>query len=194
MHYLVGLGNPGEKYKNTRHNVGWLMVESLLKEKGLPGLVESSKYAGRISEGMLAGEELTSLLPNTFMNKSGSAVAKLVPKEEVDRLIVVHDDVDLPIGEMKMAVDRGAGGHNGIQSIIDSLGSKEFIRIRIGVAGKSFWTGKTKRPVGDRLSGHVLGTFGRREQKALAELIPTFMTAVETTLVDGVEKAMNQFN
>lgn len=194
MHYLVGLGNPGERYQNTRHNVGWYMVREFIALHGLPQLVSSSKYAGEVSEGMLGEHELTCLLPTTYMNKSGSAVAKLVPKNETSNLIVVYDDVDLPIGELKVSVGRGAGGHNGIQSIIEALGSKDFTRIRIGVAGKSFWTGKTKRPNGERLAGHVLGRFTAREQKALAALAPTFNDVVATIVEAGVEQAMNQFN
>lgn len=194
MYYLVGLGNPGEKYSDTRHNVGWFFVEALIEKVGLPSLVNSSKYSGRISEGMLAGEELTCLLPDTYMNKSGSAVAKLVLREEVGNLVVVYDDVALPVGEVKISVGKGSGGHNGIQSIIDALGSKDFIRVRVGIAPVSFWTGKTIRPKGEKMSRHVLGKFGKKEQKQIADLADQFTKIMTSIVTEGVEVTMNKFN
>ncbi len=150
MHYIVGLGNPGEKYKNTRHNIGWTVLDYFIENEGLPGLVDSAKYAGSMSTGVVNGQEVTILYPNTFMNKSGSAVRKLVPKEEAEKLVVVYDDVDLPVGDIKVSVGRGAGGHNGVASIIESLGSKDFVRVRVGIAPVSFWTGKAGRPLTTR--------------------------------------------
>lgn len=194
MYYLVGLGNPGEKYSDTRHNVGWFFVEALIEKVGLPSLVNSSKYSGRISEGMLAGEELTCLLPDTYMNKSGSAVAKLVLRKEVGNLVVVYDDVALPVGEVKISVGKGSGGHNGIQSIIDTLGSKDFIRVRVGIAPVSFWTGKTIRPKGEKMSRHVLGKFGKKEQKQIADLADQFTKIMTSIVTEGVEVTMNKFN
>ncbi|MCA9365524.1 aminoacyl-tRNA hydrolase [Candidatus Kaiserbacteria bacterium] len=194
MYYLVGLGNPGEKYSDTRHNVGWFFVEALIEKVGLPSLVNSSKYSGRINEGMLAGEELTCLLPDTYMNKSGSAVAKLVLREEVGNLVVVYDDVALPVGEVKISVGKGSGGHNGIQSIIDALGSKDFIRVRVGIAPVSFWTGKTIRPKGEKMSRHVLGKFGKKEQKQIADLADQFTKIMTSIVTEGVEVTMNKFN
>lgn len=194
MYYLVGLGNPGEKYSDTRHNVGWFFVEALIEKVGLPSLVNSSKYSGRISEGMLAGEELTCLLPDTYMNKSGSAVAKLVLRKEVGNLVVVYDDVALPVGEVKISVGKGSGGHNGIQSIIDALGSKDFIRVRVGIAPVSFWTGKTIRPKGEKMSRHVLGKFGKKEQKQIADLADQFTKIMTSIVTEGVEVTMNKFN
>lgn len=193
MFYIVGLGNPGEKYENTRHNVGWMVLDYMVDTLGLPAPVLSSKYAGRISEGVIGSEEVTLLYPETFMNKSGSAVKKLVPKNEIEQLVVVYDDVDLPIGEIKISQGKGSGGHNGISSIVSTLGSKNFVRVRIGIAGKSLF-GQTKRPTGERLPKHVLGDFKKREQKALSEVLPKASEAVQKILTEGVQKAMNDVN
>lgn len=194
MFYIVGLGNPGEKYERTRHNIGWLALDYLIEQEGLPALVESGKYAGRISEGVLCGEDVDILYPDTYMNKSGSAVQKLVSKDAVKNLIVVHDEVDLPVGEVKISVNRGDGGHNGISSIINSMGSKEFIRIRLGISPTSFWTKKVKRPQGAALPKHVLGNFTTWEDKHLERQFELTRDIIKTILRDGVEAAMNRFN
>jgi len=138
MLYIIGIREiPGKEYEHTRHNVGWMVLDYLVS-LSLPSPVSSSKYAGRISAGVLAGEEVMLLYPDTFMNKSGSAVKKLVPKGQEGNLVVVYDDVDIPVGEIKVSFGRGDGGHNGIKSIVASLGTKEFTRVRIGIAPKSF--------------------------------------------------------
>ncbi|MFT7507461.1 MAG: PTH1 family peptidyl-tRNA hydrolase [Acidimicrobiales bacterium] len=193
MFYIVGLGNPGKEYENTRHNVGWMALDYLIEHAGLPSLFTSSKYAGRVSEGILADEEITLLCPDTFMNKSGSSVKKLVAKGNEGNLVVVYDDVDIPLGEIKVSVGRGDGGHNGIKSIVSSLGTKEFIRVRIGIAPKSFF-GKTKRPKGDRLPKHVLGDFKKREQKDMETGLAKAKQAIEIIVKEGVEKAMSTCN
>ena len=193
MNYIVGLGNPGTEYENTRHNVGWMALDSFIEEAGLPSLHNSAKYAGGVSEGVLAGQEVVLLYPNTFMNKSGSAVKKLVPKGQESLLTVVYDDVDIPLGEIKVSVGRGDGGHNGIKSIVSSLGTKEFVRVRIGIAPKSFF-GKIKRPKGDRLPKHVLGDFKKKEYAELGEGLKKAGKAIELIVTEGVEKAMGECN
>lgn len=193
MFYIVGLGNPGEKYQQTRHNVGWMVLDYMVDVLGLPSPVSSSKYAGRISEGVLGSEDITLLYPDTFMNKSGSAVKKLVPKGKEGQLVVVYDDVDLPVGDIKISQGKGSGGHNGISSIVSALGSKDFIRVRVGIAGKSIF-GQTKRPTGERLPKHVLGDFKKREQRSLDEVLPLATTAIQTIVTKGVVAAMNTYN
>lgn len=195
MHYIVGLGNPGEKYESTRHNVGWLALDHCIEKLGLPSLIESSSLSGRVSGGVIGNEEVTILYPDTFMNNSGTAVAKLVPKNEVEQLVVVHDDIDLPFGEIKIVQGRGAGGNKGVQSIIEKLGSKDFVRVRVGIAPKSFWTGKVKRPAGGGpLERFVLKSFTTAEQKQLPEIFEKVKVAIENVVTDCVEVAMNRCN
>lgn len=195
MHYIVPLGNPGEKYQHTRHNVGWLAMDACLSVFRLPAPVEDKQQSGRMTDGVVAGETVIVLYPDTFMNNSGAAVTKLVPKKEIANLIVLHDDIDLPFGEIKIVHGRGAGGNNGVASIIQKLNSKDFIRIRIGIAPKSFWTGKTKRPAGGGpLERFVLKPFTSTEQKQLEAIFVQVQGAIETLVSKGVEVAMNQYN
>lgn len=194
MYYVVGLGNPGEKYTNTRHNVGFLIVDYLIEKCSSPKPMLSNQYVGYLSEGILDGHEVQFLKPETFMNQSGGAVKKLVPKGEEANLILIYDDVDLALGEIKISKGRGAGGHNGVQSVINSLGSKDFIRVRIGISPKSFWTGKTKRPPGEKMGKYVLAKFKKRELEQVCEVGERAYGALQCILTDGIEKAMNQYN
>ena len=194
MNYIVALGNPGEEYIGTRHNIGWAMADDLVVEFGLTAPISSSKYQGLYSYGSIGKEEVNILYPTTFMNNSGAAVKKLVPVSELSQLIVLHDDVDLPLGEIKISTSRGAGGHNGVKSIIAELGSNEFLRIRIGVAQKSFFTGKVKRPVGDKLPRFVLAKFTRSEEKVVQEIEKVVGQAVALIVKEGGAVAMNRYN
>lgn len=194
MYYIVGLGNPGKEYKNTRHNVGFTLLEAFVANVGLPSLHTSKTYNGLLSQGMVAGQEVTVFLPETFMNLSGGAVKKLVPKDELEKMVVVYDDIDLPLSSIKISFGRGAGGHNGIKSIVETLGTQDFLRIRVGIAQKSIWTGKLKRPKGEALASFVLGTFSSREQKEL-ETVAQMMPEVFAVFVNkGKEAVMNKFN
>lgn len=195
MFYIVALGNPGEKYSNTRHNVGWLALTYCLMKWQLPEPVSSSAFSGLLSGGLVEGTTIKTLCPTTFMNNSGSAVVKLLPKNEIKQLIVLHDDIDLPFGEIKLGQGRGAGGNKGVQSIIDALGSNNFIRVRIGIAPKSFWTGKMKRPAGGGpLERFVLKPFTTSEQKQLDAVCEKVAAAVAVVIKDGVMQAMNYYN
>ncbi|MAZ56907.1 aminoacyl-tRNA hydrolase [bacterium] len=196
MFYIFGLGNPGGKYDGTRHNVG----RDVLKELGvITGFSswQKDKYANaQKSAGQLLGKPVEFWLPETFMNLSGETVWYVVDNNEAkpEQVVVLYDDVDLPLGEVKISLGKGDGGHNGIKSVISSLGSKDFIRIRIGVASKSFWTGETSRPSGEKLSKHVLGKFGYFE-KGNKELVLTKVHEILDVLVtEGATVAMNKFN
>lgn len=195
MHYIVGLGNHGEKYQNTRHNVGWLICDYVRVEARLPDLIDDKSMSGRMTEGSIGGTPIKLLYPDTFMNNSGSAVVKFVPKNEVGNLIVIHDDIDLPLGEIKLGRGRGDGGNNGIKSLIEKLGTKDFIRIRIGIAPRSFWTGEVKRPKGGGpLERFVLKPFSKKEVEQLKEVKERAYGALQTILSSNLETAMNKFN
>jgi len=195
MKYIVALGNPGEKYKNNRYNVGFMAVDIIIEEFRLPSLIESKSCSGLITEGVIGENETKILYPDTYMNNSGSAVAKLVAKSEISSMVVVHDDIDLPFGEIKIGKNQGAGGNNGVKSIIEKLGSKEFSRVRIGIAPKSFWTGKTNRPKGGGpLERFVLKPFGITEKKELSEVLSKASSAIKIILEEGVDSAMNRLN
>ncbi len=195
--YIVGLGNPGDKYADTRHNVGWLMLDAFITREGLPSPHTSAEYSGRLSTGVVGGVEVMCLYPDTFMNHSGSAVTKLVPKSEADQLVVLYDDVDILLGEVKVSFGRGDGGHNGIKSIIASLGTKDFVRVRIGVAQTTQWPwekGDVRRPSGDRLGNFVLAPFTKKERHELEAVASEVVLVLGVLLAEGREVAMNRFN
>lgn len=195
MKYIVPLGNPGQAYETTRHNVGWLAMDHIINARSLPGLIEDKSMSGRSTGGLIGAKPVVTLYPDTYMNNSGSAVVKLVPKDEVADLIVLHDDIDLPFGEIKISKGRGGGGNNGVASIIQKLDSKDFVRIRIGIAPTSFWTGKMKRPQGGGpLERFVLKSFSSNERKQLPGLFDKVDAALQVIVEDGVETAMNQYN
>ena len=194
MNYIVALGNPGLEYLGTRHNIGWSVADALVAEFGLTEPVSNSKYQGLFGYGRIGDGEVTILYPTTFMNNSGVAVKKLLSGSDLSQLIVLHDDVDLPLGEIKISINRGAGGHNGVKSIIAELGSNEFLRIRIGVAQKSFFTGKVKRPLGDKLPRFVLAKFTRSEEKVVKEMEKLVIAAVTMIVSEGTAVAMNKYN
>lgn len=195
MFYIIGLGNHGEKYQNTRHNVGWLVCDYIREQAQLPELVGDKAMSGRVTEGLIVGAPVRLLYPDTYMNNSGSAAVKFVPKNEIGNLIVVHDDIDLPLGEIKLGKGRGDGGNNGIKSLIEKLGTKEFIRIRIGIAPRSFWTGEVKRPAGGGpLERFVLKPFTKKEIEQLKDVKDRAYGALQAILTSGLETAMNKFN
>jgi len=195
MNYVVGLGNPEKKYQQNRHNIGFLALDFLVHELGLPGARQSSMYEGLYTSGTFKKERFDLLYPQTFMNHSGRAVIKLVKGENRERLVVVYDDLALPFGEVRISFGRGDGGHNGIKSIIDSLKSKDFVRVRIGIAPLSFWTGKIKIISGDQVAKYVLADFSKKEQLALqSEIFPKVKEMILSIATTGREKAMNRFN
>ena len=198
MYYIVGLGNPGEKYQNNRHNIGFMVLEILVSRAGLPPAVLSARYSGKVSAGQLEQQDVMVLYPDTFMNNSGRAVKKLVPSVETDHLVVLHDDVDLALGQVKISFARGSGGHNGVASIINKLGTKNFIRVRVGVAKIGFWPWQkemVKRPNdGKALEKLVLSNFEKREQEMLNKAKEKAYLAIKTIITQGYVVAMNQFN
>ncbi len=167
MKLITGLGNPGKQYENTRHNAGFTMLDELQKSLALPPFQENSKFNALISEATLNDEKILFVKPQSFMNKSGEVVKKVmdfykIPKEN---LVVLQDDLDINLGAFKVSLDCSAAGHNGIQSIIDSIGSQQFKRIRLGIEG----TEKKKERIipGDVF---VLQNFSDEELAAIKKL------------------------
>jgi peptidyl-tRNA hydrolase, PTH1 family len=194
MYTIVGLGNPGDTYAHTRHNVGWTMLMDVIEKRGLPSLVKSGQFSGLLSEGILSGSEVGILLPTTYMNKSGSATRTYIRERgDPEKLIVVHDDVALPLGDVRISYDRGAGGHNGVKSVIDAMTHARFARVRIGIAPKNIF-GMVKRPTGDKLSDFVLGEFKSGEQKQFPEIVEKVDRALELIVTQGIEQAMQKCN
>ncbi len=194
MFYIVALGNPGQEYEKTRHNVGWLAADALVAQYNFTKPIANARLNGLLSQGLIADTEVDLLYPTTFMNHSGQAALKLVPKGEAKQLIVLQDETALPIGQIKVSVGRQAGGHNGVQSIISALGTTDFVRVRIGVAPTTFFTGTMKVIKGDKIASFVLGKFTGREEKVLAEVLEEVKVAVKTIIERGPNEAMNQFN
>jgi PTH1 family peptidyl-tRNA hydrolase len=159
IHLIVALGNPGPKYQSHRHNVGFMVGEELRRRHGLPQL--RSKFQGLAGEGTMAGARVVLLLPMTFMNLSGQAVAAAARKHNipVGRMLVVHDEVELPFGEVRLKEGQGLGGHNGLRSIEQSMGSRDFWRLRVGVGRPD----REEQPLID----HVLAPFNEPRGEVL---------------------------
>jgi len=192
---IVGLGNPGEEYKNTRHNAGRIALEYFRKEVSFPEWVEDRKSKSLLSEGSIGRNSIILLEPNNFMNNSGESVAMFVTsKKKAEKLIVVYDDIDIPLGKIKISYNRGSGGHKGVESIIRNIKTKAFIRIRVGVA-QTTPTGKIKKPKGDnKVLDFLMGEFKQKEIEIFKNVSKSVVGAINTIINDGVEKAMNVYN
>ena len=175
---IVGLGNPGKKFEHTRHNAGFMAVDAFAVKNNFPEFAESKKHESLISE----NEDTLLIKPQTFMNDSGRAVQSLIKNHQVT-LIVVHDDIDLPLGKIKFSQDSGAGGHKGVASIIQHLGHAHFIRLKIGIATDD----KKAEEV-------VLQTFSQEEQEVLHSSIEKSAEALQYLITHGLEKTMNEYN
>lgn len=184
---IVGLGNPEPKYDNTRHNIGFAVVDELAKVWQIP-LKENKRFQGLFAEGVSQGGQKVRLLkPLTYMNLSGQAVRAVTDwyKVESRSVLVIYDDMDLPVGRLRMRLSGSAGGHNGMKSIIAHLGSQEFPRLRLGI-GKS---GGEKETI-----NHVLGKFAPEEFKIMDEILYISLKAIELGLKEGIEQSMNRYN
>ncbi len=185
MRLIVGLGNPGSQYDWTPHNLGFLAVDAIAERAGIRVTRPESK--SQVGVGMLAGTEIVLAKPQTFMNLSGAAVRMLLERYEAgpEDLIVLSDEAMLPWGAIRIRERGSAGGHNGLNSIIGSLGTNEFIRVRLGV--------QPEHPMGD-MADYVLGVMRKPEREMAAQLAQDAAEAVEAILTDGVGKAMTRFN
>ena len=182
---IVGLGNPEPKYDNTRHNIGFAVVDELAKVWQMP-LKENKRFQGLFAEGVVGGQKVRLLKPLTYMNRSGQSVRAVTDwyKVQPSSVLVTYDDLDLPVGKLRMRLSGSAGGHNGMKSIIAHLGVKEFPRLRIGI-GKSD---------GEGTISHVLGKFAPQESKTIEEILYVSVQAIELSLKQGIEQSMNRYN
>ena len=182
---VVGLGNPGSQYEATRHNVGFRAVDALAKEAGVK--IDRAKFQALTAQATVGGVRVLLMKPQTYMNLSGVAVKQAADFYKVppERVLVLFDDIDLDVGRLRIRRNGSAGGHNGIKSIISSLGSQEFPRIKIGVGAK---------PHPDDLADWVLSRFTLAEQKLLDPAIEHAAEAVPVIFTQGIERASSQFN
>jgi PTH1 family peptidyl-tRNA hydrolase len=190
MKLIVGLGNPGEKYENTRHNIGFAVISDFrFKILDFSDWKTNKKFNADIATGKFGREKIILLKPQTFMNESGQAVAaaarfyKIKPAD----ILVIHDDIDLPLGKIRIKKDGSSGGHRGVDSIIAALGTENFVRLKIGVAPET-------RPKNFNAANFVLKKFTKAEEKTLTETIKKATEAVAVTIMEGVDVAMSQFN
>lgn len=187
MYLIAGLGNPGPEYRRTRHNVGFMVADDIAsawdiqfrKRDVLPNVL--------FGRGRISGQNVLLAKPTAFMNRSGPPVAGLLKYFDIpcEDMIVVHDDIDLALGRIKIKEKGGHGGHKGVRSMIDALGSEDFIRLRIGVGRSEF---------GAPVTDHVLGKFGFEELKIFEQIREKARGALETILCHGAKEGMNRFN
>lgn len=182
---IVGLGNPGEEYKLTPHNMGFLVVDRLAERSSIR--VSRKENMSLVGLGAVAGKPVALAQPQTFMNVNGPAVKGLLERYDLkaDRLLVVYDELDLPWGQLRIRMNGSAAGHNGVKSLIGTLGTDRFVRLRVGIhPGKAFGDG----------AKYVLGQFKRAQLQEVEETVGRAAEAVESIIAEGAEKAMARFN
>ena len=183
---VVGLGNPGDKYENTRHNAGFLVVDELARRGSFA--VQKVKHKALTNTAVIGGQGVLAMKPTTYMNLSGEAVgdAARFYKIPADHVLVISDDTDLPVGKLRIRKNGSAGGHNGLKSIIQHLGTDQFPRLKVGVGGKP-------HPDYD-MADWVLGKLQGEDKKTMDAAVKRAADAIECLLKDGADKAMNKFN
>ncbi len=184
---LVGLGNPGKKYEGTRHNAGFFVLDAIAKDEGLDDF--RAKFSGLFVRGRVYGKDVALLKPETFMNLSGDSVqpAMVFHKVAVGDVVVVHDELDLPFGEVRVKVGGGHAGHNGLRSLIQRIGSPDFVRVRVGI-------GRPAATFAGDIADYVLMGFNPDERGKVPDLVTSAKAAVERIVRDGVASAMGIVN
>lgn len=185
MKIVVGLGNPGSEYSQTRHNVGFMAIDALAAKHGV--VTWKNKFEAQIAEIKINNEQVILVKPQTYMNLSGVAVAPIVKwyKAQLEDVIIIYDDMDTTLGKIRLRKKGSAGGHNGIESILVNLGQEDFPRVRVGIS---------RPPQGWTVVGYVLGKFSKEEQGIVVEVLEKIGLALESWLKEGLDKAMNKFN
>lgn len=188
MKLIVGLGNPGDKYKNTRHNAGFLAIDHLSEYFGFDKFKKIDKFKARVSEGQINGDRALLLKPQTFMNLSGDSVQSVMSfyKIPIENLIVIYDDVDIAYGSLKVRPHGSPGGHNGMRSIAQQLGTQEFIRIRLGIMSPEEFKGA--------LEDYVLGRLTIDQEDDLISVIRELPAIIEMLEKEGIEEVMQRYN
>lgn len=184
MYIIVGLGNPGRKYENTKHNIGFITLDFLADKNGIK--INKIKHKALVGEGTVSGQKVLLVKPQTYMNLSGNSVREVMEyyKADLENLIVIYDDVDIPMGRLRIRKKGSAGTHNGMKSIIYDLQDDGFPRVRIGI-GK-----ERKMP----LAGYVLGGFAKEERQLMEDAVERAALAVECMLEKGIDIAMGEYN
>lgn len=192
---IVGLGNPGKEYEKTRHNAGRIVLEYIAKANDFLDWKVDMKTKSLRAKGEIDREKFDFMLPETFMNNSGNAVAPVIDdKKKLKNLVVVYDDLDIPVGSLKISFNRSSGGHNGLGSVIKRVKSEEFVRIRIGVSPHTP-TGKIKKPKGEEaILKFLLGTFKEDELKIIKKQSKQIAEIIAMIASEGKDKAMSLYN
>ena len=188
---LVGLGNPGSQYANTRHNVGFMILKKLAIREST-NFRQSKKLFGSIADIRVGNECQRLLMPNTYMNESGRSIRATMNwiEIEVDQLLILVDDIDLPLGKIRLRRQGSAGGHNGLRSAIQHLGTKDFCRLRVGIGSPINRTNDKQA----KTVSHVLGKFTKKEMSILEEVIDEVIKGIDVINTKGLEEAINQLN
>ncbi len=195
QYIIVGLGNPGEEYADTRHNAGRMVLEQFRKTRGFSMWEKDKSLKAFISKGTYDNNKIILVEPDNFMNVSGKSVAPLIKNaKEAERTIVVYDDLDLPLGTMKISFNRSSGGHRGVESIIKALKTREFARLRIGICPTTP-SGKPRKPKGEEaLLDFIVGPFKKPEMEIMKKVTKKGAEALTLILTDGREKATGEVN
>jgi len=189
---IMGLGNPGSEYAKTRHNAGRMAVELIAKQEDFEEFTFKKVANALVTQGSIDGEKVTLVLPETYMNHSGKSAPHFVKSiKAAQKLLVVRDDLDMPLGNIKMTMyGRGSGGHKGVESIMRALRTKEFAQLKIGISGATA-KGKVKKPSGDeKVNRHVVGRFKPAEEALLKKTLKKAAEAITIFAAEGIEKAM----
>ena len=203
MILIIGLGNPGEKYKNTRHNIGFRIIDKFSKRNNFPEFEMSQKFKSLITEKTLLHKKIIIAKPQMFMNESGKAVRKIINyrlpivnktsinKFSNENLIIIHDDIDIVLGKIRISQEKNSAGHKGIESIIKEIGTKNFTRFRVGIKTASSEQ-QTANNIG--VEKFVIERFRKDEEEIIGGVIEKTIDAIEMYLEQGIDKTMNQYN